>query len=159
MSPESLRQFVLSLGDKPRSYPTWNNFGFLNTPIITGRETAGGLFVLESVIPPKGESPRHVHHREDEACYVVEGKILYECGDRRAEGGPGTYVFLPRDIPHCAQNIGDRAARVVAVFQPAGLESLFEELSTFQGPPDPAKVEPIALKWGYEVVGPPISMR
>jgi len=61
MSPESLRQFVLSLGDKPRSFPTWNIFGDLITPIITGRETAGGLVILEAVIPPKHGPPLHVH--------------------------------------------------------------------------------------------------
>ena len=78
LSPESLRQFVLSLGDQPRSYPTLNVFGNLITPIITGRETAGGLVVLEGVAQPKTGPPLHVHHREDEAFYVVEGKFLFE---------------------------------------------------------------------------------
>jgi quercetin dioxygenase-like cupin family protein len=98
-NPESLRQFVMSLGDEPRSNPTLNIFGDLITPIITGRETAGGLVIFESVTRPKGGPPRHVHHREDEAFYVTEGAYLFEYGDTRVEGGPGTYVFLPRDIP------------------------------------------------------------
>jgi len=159
ISPESLRQFVLSVGDKPKSYPTWNTFGDLNTPIVTGRETAGGLFIFESVIQPKTGPPRHMHHREDEAFYVVEGNFLYECGDRRAQGGPGTYVLLPRDVPHCFQNIGDKAGKMVVICQPAGLELFFEEASTIQGPPDPAKLGPLAKKWGLELLGPPMAMR
>ena len=159
MRPESLRQFVLSLGDQPRSFPPWNIFGDLITPIITGRETAGGLVILDAVIPPKHGPPLHVHHREDEAFYVVEGRFLYECGDRRAEGGPGTYVFLPRDLPHCFQNIGDTAGRMVAICQPAGIESFFEQVSAIQGPPDPAKIGPIAQTLGLELLGPPMAMR
>lgn len=37
---------MLSVGDKPKLYPIWNTFGDLNTPIVTGRETAGGLELL-----------------------------------------------------------------------------------------------------------------
>jgi hypothetical protein len=59
--------------------------------------------VLEGVAQPSSGPPLHVHHREDEAFYVVEGKFLFEYADIRVEGGPATYVFLPRDIPHCFQ--------------------------------------------------------
>ncbi len=156
---ESQRQFVLSLGDKPRAYPTWNIFGDLITPIITGRETAGGLVILEAVIPAKGGPPLHVHHREDEAFYVVEGRFLYECGSQRAEGGPGTYVFLPRDIPHCFQNIGEKTGKMITICQPAGAELFFEEVSRIPGPPDPAKIGPVSQKWGMELLGPPMAMR
>jgi mannose-6-phosphate isomerase-like protein (cupin superfamily) len=159
LSTESLRQFVLSPGDKPRWYPTLNIFGDLITPIITGRETAGGLVILEGVTRPKGGPPRHVHHREDESFYVTEGRYLFEYGDTRVEGGPGTYVFLPRDIPHCFQNISETAGRMMTICQPAGLEQFFEEVSKLQGPPDPARIGPVAEKWGLEILGPPMAMR
>ena len=136
-----------------------NTFGDLNTPIITGKESAGGLFIFESIIPPKAGPPRHLHHREDEAFCVIEGKFLYECGDRRAEGGPGTYVFLPRDIPHCFQNLSDKAGKMVVICQPAGLESFFEEISAMQGPPDPARIASLGQQWGLELLGPPMAMR
>jgi mannose-6-phosphate isomerase-like protein (cupin superfamily) len=159
MSPESVRQFVISLGDKPRSGPTWNIYGDLVTPIITGRETAGNLVIFETVTQPRMGAPLHLHHREDEAFYVVEGKFLFEYDDRQIEGGPGTHVFLPRDIAHCFQNIGDKAGQMLVICQPAGLELFFEELSRLQGPPEPAKVVPIFEKWGLELLGPPIAQR
>jgi quercetin dioxygenase-like cupin family protein len=149
----------MSLGDKPRSGPIWNIFGDLITPVITGRETAGNLVILEAVTQPKEGPPRHVHHWEDEAFYVVEGKYLFEYGNRRTEGGPGTHVFIPRDIPHCFQNIGDQAGKMLLICQPAGLELFFEELSRVQGPPEPARVVPIFQKWGLELLGPPIALR
>ena len=158
-SPDSLRQFVMSLGDRPRSGPTWNIFGDLVTPIITGMQTAGNLVILETVTQPKEGPPRHVHHREDEAFYVVEGKFLFEYADSRIEGGPGTHVFLPRDSPHCFQNIGDKTGKMLVICQPAGLELFFEDLSRVQGPPEPAKVVPIFQKWGLELVGPSIAQR
>jgi hypothetical protein len=89
----------------------------------------------------------------------VEGNVLYEYGDQRAEGGPGTYVFLPRDIPHCFQNIDHKAGKMVMICQPTGLELFFEEVSTIQGPPDPAKLGPLAKKRGLELLGPPLGMR
>lgn len=157
-SPASLRQFVMSMGDKPRSYPTLNIYGNQITPIITGKETAGSLVVFESVTQPKGGPPRHVHHREDEAFYVVQGKFLFEYGDTRVEGGPGTHVFLPRDVPHCFQNISDKVANMLSICQPAGLELFFEDISKLEGPPDPARVLPIFQKWGLELLGPPMAM-
>ena len=68
-------------------------------------------------------------------------------------------MFLPRDIPHCFQNIGDTAGKMLVICQPAGLESFFEEVSMIQGPPDPAKIGPVAQKWGMEILGPPMAYR
>jgi mannose-6-phosphate isomerase-like protein (cupin superfamily) len=157
--PEAIRQFMISLGGKPRTGPTWNIFGDRMTPILTGKETGGGLVIFENITQPKEGPPRHVHHREDEAFYVVEGKFLFEFGDQRIEGGPTTHVFLPRDIPHCFQNIGDKPGKMIVIGQPAGMEHFFEELSRIVGPPEPAKVAPVFHKWGLELLGPPMAQR
>ena len=159
VSPESLRQFVMSVGDRPRSGPHWNIYGDLVTPIITGGETAGNPVILETVTQPKMGAPRHLHHREDETFYMVEGKFLFEFGEKQMDGGPGTCVFLPRDIPHCFQNIGEKAGKMLIICQPAGIEMFFEDLSKLQGPPEPGRVIPIFEKWGLELLGPPMAQR
>jgi mannose-6-phosphate isomerase-like protein (cupin superfamily) len=158
-SPEALRRFVLSAGEKPRSGLTWDIYGDLVTPIITGKESAGGLVILETVTPPRVGPPLHLHHREDEVFYVVEGKFIFEYGGKQMEGGPGTHVFLPRDIPHCFQNIGENTGKMLVICQPAGVDLFFEDLSKLQGPPEPAKVVPVFEKWGLELLGPPMAMR
>ena len=63
-------------------------------------------------------------------------------------------MFLPRDIPHRFQNVGDKAGKMLVICQPAGIERFFEEVSTIQCPPDPAKIGPVAQKWGLELLGP-----
>src|SRR6516225_7366043 len=134
-SPESLRQFVLSLGDQPRSYPTLNVFGNLITPIITGSETAGGLVVLEGVAQPKSGPPLHVHHREDEAFYVVEGKFLFEYGDTRVEGGP------TECRRHGRQDDGYLPARWA--------RAIFRGCRQASGPARPGKNRPYSSEVGY----------
>src|SRR3954470_20490680 len=68
--------------------------------------TGGALTMIEVLSPPGGTAPWHVHHREDEMFYVLEGEVLYKCGDEVFQAGPGAFVFLPRDIPHSYKNVG-----------------------------------------------------
>jgi hypothetical protein len=48
---------------------------------------------------------------------------------------------------------------MIVICQPAGIELFFEDVSKLQGPPDPAKIGPVAQKWGMEILGPPMAMR
>ncbi|MFP4124143.1 hypothetical protein [Coleofasciculus sp.] len=58
---------------------------------ITGEDTDGVYTVLENVSPPQGGPPLHLHHREDEAFYVLEGEF---------EGKQGYLVVpAPTDRP------------------------------------------------------------
>ena len=56
----------------------------------TGRETSGRYTLIEILATPAGLVPRHVHHREDEAFYVLEGAVTFQIGDQAVEGVPGT---------------------------------------------------------------------
>jgi uncharacterized cupin superfamily protein len=47
--------------------------------------------------PGTEQAPLHVHTREDETFYVIEGRITAIVGDRRRDLGPGESVWLPRD--------------------------------------------------------------
>lgn len=87
--------------------------------------TAGSLTVIES--DTDGGAPRHVHAREDECFYVLEGTISVECGDERWEAGPASFVFLPRGVPH-AWDVVDERAKVLIITAPAGLEEFLREL-------------------------------
>src|SRR5829696_10198730 len=69
--------------------------------VLAGSGDTGGRFALIEVLAPKGtEPPRHVHHREDEAFYVLEGEITFYIGQETYAATPGTFVFAPRSIPH-----------------------------------------------------------
>ena len=92
-----------------------NQFQFFGSPTVmrsTGDTTDGHFCLLESLsMPPGLASPYHVHHREDEAFYILEGTVAFLCGDTWQVAGPGTYVYGPRDIPHGFRVIGTSPAR------------------------------------------------
>jgi quercetin dioxygenase-like cupin family protein len=82
--------------------------------------------------------PFHKHSREDESFFVVDGTFELSVGERTIRGGPGTYAFGPRDVPHRWTNIGETRGRILNVFTPAGFEQMFYEL----GLPIPASDAP-----------------
>ena len=121
---------------------------------ITGEDTDGAYTVLQSVPPPQGGPPLHVHHREDEAFYVLEGEIEIQCGENKIRAVPGSFVFAPRGIPHTFRNINSGSSKVLIIATPAGIEKFFEELSELakQGPPDLEKVKEIAQRYEIELM-------
>lgn len=65
--------------------------------------------------------PRPTDTREDESVYVLTGTLDVECGEDRFEAGPGSFVFLPRDLPHTFRSIGGAATGLLIV-APGGLD-------------------------------------
>lgn len=86
--------------------------------------TGGQLTLIESKTP--GGAPRHVHTREDEYFYVIEGTIKGHIGDEAFEAGPRSFVFLPRNIPHDWDVVGEEATLLMMTV-PAGLDPFLEE--------------------------------
>jgi uncharacterized cupin superfamily protein len=76
---------------------------FLDTRMTVkagGAQTGGAFTFLEWMAPLGFGPPRHVHQTEDEACYILDGELVVDCGERRTTAGPGAFVFLPHGIPH-----------------------------------------------------------
>ena len=136
----------------------------LVTSKATGRDTNGAYALTDSVVPPGGGPPPHVHHREDEAFWVLEGELEVMVGETTFRAGTGSFVRLPKDIPHAYENVGTGPARFLTLMVPAGLEKFFEEVgrpgSDVSSPP-PFEEEDIeerlavAPKYGVEILPPP----
>ena len=92
----------------------------------SGESTAGSLTLIELTID--GGPPRHVHTREDESFYVQSGTLEVECGEDRFEAGPGSFVFLPRNLPHVFRTVGGPATALL-IITPGGLDTYFDELT------------------------------
>lgn len=127
-----------------------------------GTRTDGQVAFGEARLPPRGPAPGlHVHSREDEAAYIIAGVMTFQVGDDRFEAGPGTLVWLPRDVPHAFANLGDEEVRAFGVITPAGLEGMFEEQAAYfaglSGPPDEATLAEIAGRYGVRPLGPGLS--
>jgi len=135
------------------------------TVLGTAEATAGALGLIEAVIPPGFSPPLHVHSREDEPMYVIEGRVTFQVGDQRFEAGPGSFVFLPRDVPHSFVVEGDVPARILELTLPGGMERFHVEGGRpAEGPglpppaaPDLAALDQLTARYGLRQIGPPMS--
>jgi quercetin dioxygenase-like cupin family protein len=121
---------------------------------VTGEDTDGIYTLVQTVSPPQGGPPLHLHHREDEAFYVLEGEFEVQCGENKIRAVPGSFVLAPREIPHTFRNINSGLSKILIIVTPAGIEKFFEELSELaqQGLPDIEKVKEIAHRYEIELM-------
>jgi quercetin dioxygenase-like cupin family protein len=132
--------------------------GSLLEIVVTGEQTGGAYAVAEDRSSPGFGPPPHVHSREDEAFYVLEGEYLFGDGDGEVRAGPGTFVHAPKGKVHWWRNVGDRPGRHLEIFTPAGLEKMFQEIgepvtdpsTPPPGPPDPGPLLAAAPRYGVE---------
>ena len=92
-------------------------------------ETTGGAFTLFEEVPPLADTPAHVHERDDEWFFVLEGEHVFTVGGEELHAGPGELVFAPRGIPHAQRRIVPGDGRLLVLTSPAGLEGFFRELA------------------------------
>ena len=139
--------------------PRWF-FGSLARVRAGAADTNGSYTMLELEMPPNLEAPLHVHYREDEGFYVLEGAATVYVGDQTVELGAGEHAFGPRNIPH-RFTIGPEGARMIWVLTPGGFEDLVEEASVpaetpTVPPPDvvpPPDIADIVRRHGNEILG------
>src|SRR4026207_1958175 len=90
--------------------------------MVWGAETGGTFSLVEHPIPPRTlVAPLHLHTREDEYSYVLEGRMGAQLGDDVVYAEPGDLVFKPRNQWHTFWNAGDTPCRPLETIPPAGL--------------------------------------
>lgn len=110
----------------------------------TAADTGGRMTILEVTEAPGAEAPLHVHHREAEAFWILEGSATFHVGDAIIAAHAGDYVFGPRHIPH-RYTVGDAGCRMLFIFTPGGFEDLvlaMSEPATSRVLPPPSEEEP-----------------
>ena len=110
--------------------PRWW-LGALAVIKATAADTGGQLTVVDVTDPP-GEAPLHVHHREDEAFWVLDGEVTFEVGGKTIEASAGDLVFGPRGVPH-RYKVEGAGSRMLFILAPGGFENLVRATS------DPAR--------------------
>jgi mannose-6-phosphate isomerase-like protein (cupin superfamily) len=120
--------------------------------------------VTESVAFQTTEPPMHVHQREDEAWFVLEGHLTFCVGEQVLEAGPGSFAYAPKGLPHTF-TVDIEPSRVLVFASPAGFEQFALDLghpATGDDPPPgmampgPDVLGPVAERYGIDVVGPPV---
>ena len=94
----------------------------------TADDTGGRMTIVEVTEPPGAEAPLHVHHREDEGFFILEGSATLYVGDEVIEAGPGDYAMGPKDIPH-RYTVGPEGCRMLFICLPGGFENLVRDMS------------------------------
>lgn len=120
--------------------------------LATTERTGGSLCVHEIVQHAGGEPPLHVHHREDEAFYVLEGTMTFHVGAERFVTTAGGFVFCPRDVPH-SFTVDSGTARLLQICAPGGIDRFFAEWR--DRPLDVEAMTAMLAGYGVDVVGPP----
>lgn len=132
----------------------------------SGKETSGSYTMIELYATKEGSPPWHVHHREDESFYVIEGAFTFYVGDKAIKAKAGDFLFAPKDIPHTYTVDSEGYARVLMTCSPAGFEDMVRAMSTpatslIPPPPETAdtdfeKIIELAGKYGVEFIDRPM---
>ena len=129
--------------------------------LAPGEETEGKYAMWEAIVPPGGGPPPHIHSREEESFYILEGEITFHVGDERIVATAGTFANMPVGSLHSFKNETDKTARMILSVAPAGLEQMFFEVgvplkegSTEALPPTKQEIEKllaVAPNYGIEI--------
>lgn len=144
--------------------------GSLLTWHATAEDTGGAYSMAEAYVPAGAEPPVHVHAREDEVYYVLEGEVTFQRGLEIIEASAGDSVVLPRGLQH-GFAVRSGHARVLFIASPGGIEHAFLALGSdaaageLPGPPSgPPPAEAVAAmtaafgEKGIEFTGPPLAV-
>lgn len=146
---------------KSREGLTFGVVGDIYRFLATGKDTNGTYAMWEAIVPPGGGPPPHVHSREEEAFYILEGEITLQIDDERLVVTAGMFANMAVGTPHSFTNASDRPAKMLITVAPAGLEEMFFEFgipvaagTTTAPPPTQAEIEKlleIAPRYGIEI--------
>ena len=136
----------------------------LATIKATGKETDGRYTLVEVHEPDGVETPLHVHHREDEAFWIIEGELTFQVGEETIKASAGSFLFGPKDVPH-RYTVDSGPAKLLFILSPAGFEEFIYATSepakervlppAPEGPPSQEEMEQlraIARQCGCELL-------
>jgi quercetin dioxygenase-like cupin family protein len=125
-------------------------------------DTDGQLTIVEVTEPPGAQAPLHVHHREDEGFWILDGDVTFHVGDVTIEARAGDFAWGPRDVPH-RYTVGPDGCRMLFILTPAGFEGLVRDMSepaaertippASDEAPDMERVARVAQAYGCELLG------
>ena len=128
--------------------------------LAVGDDTDGHYAMWEAIVPPGGGPPPHIHSREEESFYVLEGEITFQIGEERLVARTGTFANMPVGSLHSFKNETGKPAKMLISVAPAGLEEMFFEVGqpvqAGETPPLPTKQDiekllTVAPRYGIEI--------
>jgi quercetin dioxygenase-like cupin family protein len=156
--PTPVRAIVVAASDGRTPAPL-NIVGEETLVKVSAEDSEETLAFFHLVAPPMSGPPRHVHTREDELFYVLEGELVFELDGERHIVRAGDTVYLRRGVVHTYQNFTTSDARLLIATVPGMFSRFFVELSAatpLGAMPDPAQMDAMATRYGVTTLGPPM---
>lgn len=109
-----------------RKYKSLSLAGHIYKFYTKGEDTGGAYTLFEANIPPVDIGPPpHIHHNEDVAFYILEGRFTFFLDENEFQAKPGDFVFLPRGLKHWLRNESETIGKMLIISSPAGFEKFF----------------------------------
>jgi mannose-6-phosphate isomerase-like protein (cupin superfamily) len=126
--PDQARGHHVSMTDFLAGYVVPPGAGLADDPGLKASQhsTGGALSVFETTV--QAGPPLHVHDRDDECFYVLDGELSVRCGSDVFDAAAGSFVFLPRGRPHRFW-ARDTSARLLLIAVPGGIEDYFDQIN------------------------------
>ncbi|MBI4571136.1 MAG: cupin domain-containing protein [Chloroflexi bacterium] len=126
----------------------------------TSESTHGRYSLIEETCPPGfGGPPIHTHRDESEAFYIVSGDLTMLLGEDTIVAAAGSFVFVPAGTAHGFANRTDAPVTFIFMYSPGGFEGYFREvIPALAAGEAPAILRDISVRYGSEVVAPPLGM-
>lgn len=151
-------------GVPPREGESLWFLGQLMTVKASTAATGGRMAMVEGLAAQGPASPLHVHRRESEWWYVLEGELVVWAAGEVIEAPAGSFVYGPAGVPHTFSVVSPQA-RFLLGTEPAGFEVFMKACAEPAGAatlppvgasaPDPVRLAELAAEYGIDVLGPP----
>ena len=142
-------------------------FGQLVTIKAAAETTAGRAGITECLGPKGTGSPLHIHAREDEWWFVVDGELTLWVDGTTHVLPAGSFAYGPKGVPHTF-TVSSETAHFLLGVTPGGFESFIRAVGkpaesltippADDSEPDPvqfAAMSALAAERGVEIIGPP----
>jgi quercetin dioxygenase-like cupin family protein len=120
--------------------------GVVMKRLLSGEQTAGQFCLFENKSGGHTRTPIHVHARDDETVYIIEGELTAVIDGQPRRLTAGESIFLPRGIPHQLMNVSGKPGRYILIGSPALFDRFLEEAGRelqrdeAVGPPTPEEI-------------------
>jgi mannose-6-phosphate isomerase-like protein (cupin superfamily) len=145
--------------------PAYTFLGVTMAVHLPGLQTGGRFSMIEATMPPGGDGGLHMHTREDESIYLLDGSLDVTIGDDAFTLKAGESYFAPRNVPHRLRNNGETPARALLVNSPGTFDEFVRRAgipvgtnAVSQGEPDAAQIlnlVELAGEFGIKILAPP----
>lgn len=139
-----------------------NVLGDAYTLLATSEQTNDAYLTVHARVQPGNGPPPHIHTRQEESFYVIEGEMTFWLDGQPLKAGPGRFVRIPPGRPHTFKNESDSDVVMLFSLVPCGrmdqfFRAIAEPLAPGETPSPPtpeviARVLEQAPRYGIEIL-------